>query len=388
MSKYTENWKGFDRGREAWLQPHNWISMLNVLSKNIGEHIRDPNNQLYSDLLELDNNTSWISNHDPTHNFFRDYQTPWTLTGVLKPTKDTKGIIELTDLGKLLADKRVSQRAVMIQAMATYTEEGGDQSFAVIASAFLETNNRITLKQIFHSIVSAWRPGDNDLVIIDDNQCPEISDATTRRRLRSILNTMTLYDVLKHEANHWYQGDSQLLESVATGQNYPFPESNLIHSTHKARNSPKLSIDSEIEEIIQSSSSENTANPNRVLREIAARRGQSKFRNQLLGLYGSTCAVTNWDSELTLEAAHIVPVAMDGTNDVSNGILLRSDIHTLFDFNCLAINPESWEVCLSPLIKGTKYSELEGSSVNLPASLADYPNRVKLRQHLDSLRIV
>lgn len=388
MATYSSTWRGIDRGRENWLIPDHWMRMIEVLAQNEGELIRDPSSSLYKDLANLDASTVWISEHDPDHNFFRDYQTPWTLTGVLKPTRETQGQIVLTELGRLLAARKVSQRAVMIQAMAEYEEESGEHSYAIIADAFLrQTQATLTLRQVYHCIVTGWRPDDANLTIIDDSDCPDIADATVKRRLRSILALMTLYGALQSDGATWSIGDEQLLEAIAHGKLFPAPTIHAVPAKMGPTEDVISHIDEEVENaILASTRTDSDSQVKRVLREIAARRGQSKFRKQLLGLYGAACAITHWDSEITLEAAHIVPVAKNGTSDVTNGILLRADIHTLFDLHCLSIDPECWEVRMAPFMQKTKYSELQGSPVNLPASLADYPSRKRLHEHLLSLR--
>ena len=75
----------------------------------------------------------------------------------------------------------------------------------------------------------------------------------------------------------------------------------------------------------------------RTLREIVQRRGQPKFRYDLIAAYGGKCAVTGCDVLQALEAAHISPYLGEQSNHVSNGLLLRADIHTLFDLNLFAI---------------------------------------------------
>jgi putative restriction endonuclease len=67
------------------------------------------------------------------------------------------------------------------------------------------------------------------------------------------------------------------------------------------------------------------------LRCIAARRGQAAFRAALIDAYGGRCSITGCDAVEALEAAHISPYKGDHTNDVTNGLLLRADLHTLFD---------------------------------------------------------
>ncbi|RZM24778.1 MAG: HNH endonuclease, partial [Pedobacter sp.] len=70
---------------------------------------------------------------------------------------------------------------------------------------------------------------------------------------------------------------------------------------------------------------------------ITARRGQKSFRDKLLKAYEYKCAVTGCDVIATLEACHIMPYNGDYTNHIQNGILLRSDIHVLFDLGLLTI---------------------------------------------------
>ncbi|MDO6766088.1 DUF3578 domain-containing protein [Agarivorans sp. 1_MG-2023] len=76
----------------------------------------------------------------------------------------------------------------------------------------------------------------------------------------------------------------------------------------------------------------------RVIRSILLRRGQPAFRNKLKQINNGKCLVTGCDVDSILEAAHIIPVAENGSMSVHNGLLLRSDIHTLFDLNKLGIN--------------------------------------------------
>ncbi|MBB5637268.1 hypothetical protein HDE68_003181 [Pedobacter cryoconitis] len=78
-----------------------------------------------------------------------------------------------------------------------------------------------------------------------------------------------------------------------------------------------------------------------VSRQIKARRGQKKFRDSLIERYGKICMVTGCTILDILEAAHIKPYKGVKDNHAANGLLLRSDIHTLFDLNLLAIEPKT-----------------------------------------------
>jgi len=97
-----------------------------------------------------------------------------------------------------------------------------------------------------------------------------------------------------------------------------------------------------------------------VFRQIKERRGQSEFRDLLRQRYGNQCMITGLKLLDVLEAAHILPYRGTDDNHPDNGLLLRADLHTLFDLNLLGINPESLEVKFHPKVLRTDYQELEG----------------------------
>ena len=98
----------------------------------------------------------------------------------------------------------------------------------------------------------------------------------------------------------------------------------------------------------------------RVFAAIVRRRGQRNFREALLKAYSGACAVTGCTVPAILEAAHVHPYKGDHTNVVSNGLLLRADIHTLFDLGLIAIEPQTLIVRVSPELAGTEYADLDG----------------------------
>jgi putative restriction endonuclease len=88
---------------------------------------------------------------------------------------------------------------------------------------------------------------------------------------------------------------------------------------------------------------------NTVIRSIKERRGQAKFRKALITRYGPRCVVTDCGIQELLEAAHITPYRGEAYNDPSNGLLLRADIHTLFDLNLMWVEPDTYSKrCFSP----------------------------------------
>jgi putative restriction endonuclease len=101
------------------------------------------------------------------------------------------------------------------------------------------------------------------------------------------------------------------------------------------------------------------------------RLGQAGFRVAVLEAYGRRCAVTEEKTLPVLEAAHIQPYAEGGNHEISNGVLLRSDFHTLFDAGYLTIDTD-YRLLVSKRLKeefsnGRHYYEHHGIRVpNLP----------------------
>jgi hypothetical protein len=113
----------------------------------------------------------------------------------------------------------------------------------------------------------------------------------------------------------------------------------------------------------------------RVLRQIVRRRGQPKFRSTLMTAYSGRCAVTGYEAGDALEAAHLRPYRGPESNTLSNGLLLRADIHTLLDLKLLAINPQTREVAVSRLLSATQYGSLSGKPLAEPALLSQRPSQ-------------
>lgn len=101
-----------------------------------------------------------------------------------------------------------------------------------------------------------------------------------------------------------------------------------------------------------------------VNRSIKQRRGQKSFREKLIKSHPK-CAITKCGIIDILEAAHIFPYRNSSHNHISNGILLRADIHTLFDLNLIAINPCNFIIKIAVNLKNTEYEALEGIMIDV-----------------------
>lgn len=96
------------------------------------------------------------------------------------------------------------------------------------------------------------------------------------------------------------------------------------------------------------------------------RKGQDKFRSAVLQRDGLRCAITGRCHPGVLEAAHLRKFADHGTHLPEEGLLLRVDIHKLFDAGLIAIDPDTTEVVVSPQLNAYPvYSELRGTQVKL-----------------------
>ncbi len=114
-----------------------------------------------------------------------------------------------------------------------------------------------------------------------------------------------------------------------------------------------------------------------VERQIRERRGQQHFRDALRKRHGDRCLVTGCTILAVLEAAHIKPYQGENDNHPENGLLLRSDIHTLFDLNLLGIGPDRLQVELHPGL-AKEYGNLAGTT--LGCALGHRPSQQALKQ--------
>ena len=121
---------------------------------------------------------------------------------------------------------------------------------------------------------------------------------------------------------------------------------------------------------------------------VQPRLGQGIFRSEVIAAYGRACAVTGEHSLPVLEAAHIRPYSNDGQHEVSNGLLLRSDVHRLFDKGYVAVDPQH-RFLVSKRLKqdyenGRSYYPLHGKTIATPGRLDFRPDPVNLTWHLES----
>lgn len=119
----------------------------------------------------------------------------------------------------------------------------------------------------------------------------------------------------------------------------------------------------------------------RIIAAVIRRLGQQTFRRKLISAYSAQCAITQCKTLWVLEAAHITPYRGLKTNSVSNGLLLRADIHTLFDLALISIEPSKVMVRVSKLLEGSLYEALDGRQPTFPPKPALHPSTAALESH-------
>lgn len=120
-----------------------------------------------------------------------------------------------------------------------------------------------------------------------------------------------------------------------------------------------------------------------------ARLGQGAFRVVVTDIYRRRCAVTGEKALPALTAAHILPVSQGGEHRLDNGLLLRSDVHTLFDRGYVTITP-SYRFRVSRRLKddfddGETYRRFKDNEIWLPQRLAEQPSKELLEWHNDTV---
>jgi putative restriction endonuclease len=115
------------------------------------------------------------------------------------------------------------------------------------------------------------------------------------------------------------------------------------------------------------------------------RLGQGSFRVIVTDAYARRCAITHERTLPALDAAHIKPYSENGLHIVNNGILLRRDLHALFDAGYITITP-AMQIEVSRKIKeefenGRDYYRHHGNQIFLPSKSENYPSKEYLNWH-------
>jgi hypothetical protein len=118
--------------------------------------------------------------------------------------------------------------------------------------------------------------------------------------------------------------------------------------------------------------------------QILSRPGQQRFSRAIRTAYGNMCAVTKCKVAAALEAAHIRIKKGRDFNELSNGILLRADIHTLFDSGLITLTLDGERLEISDKIRKSSYSSLHMKRIVRPSRGA--PSLANIKHHRNRFR--
>jgi len=122
---------------------------------------------------------------------------------------------------------------------------------------------------------------------------------------------------------------------------------------------------------------------------VRPRLGQGAFRVVVTDAYERACAVTGEHSLPALEAVHIKPFALEGPHTVNNGLLLRADLHRLFEQGYVTVTPkhrlEVSDRLRADFHNGKTYYPLRGADVALPKLQRHRPDSELLQWHNETV---
>jgi len=118
----------------------------------------------------------------------------------------------------------------------------------------------------------------------------------------------------------------------------------------------------------------------RIERAIVARQGSGAFRAAALAAFKGRCALSGYDVVEGLEAAHIVPYLGEHTNIRVNTLLLRADLHTLFDRGLIDIDPRTFRVTIAEPLQNSCLAALHGTFASIPDGADGWRESLARRQ--------
>jgi len=366
---YKWRWASY-QCTESLNDPHIYIGVLRALRRHEGSRSND--SALAADLAGV---SAALTARGITvdvdlartdkRNLLRNSQQYWKSLGVL--SKTSPGGIELTQLGRDLADGGITPEefcAITIKTLelpnprienSEYISTWRDhlpsvKPLELILQVLIDmqgsgAESYLTAEELFKVIIPLFivirSPADLAKHVVNfrvnpsaystlPNCVPEDNDP---RIAREFLLFLSEYGVLHHAA-------------VASGQKNRFRERFVLRPAQAAQVATLLSltIPATTPSVVASTISTNDAlvTVDRVKRmtEILARPQQSKFRRLVLSACGNKCLITGEQLPEVLRACHIIEVRDRGSDDVSNGISLRSDLHDLFDAGHLRISAD------------------------------------------------
>jgi hypothetical protein len=365
---------------EGLLEPEVFLGVLRVLYNHEGQ--RASAASVVKDLgqVALDTGTTVDLARTGDRNLIRNSGQYWKGTGLLEPTR---GIIELTNLGRGVADGKITLSefvAMMIEQTVlpnpwTYSaaevsnwKKGGllirpfELTLAVIselsAKKVSTPSNFLTPEELIKVVIplsgikaSPSQTADYVLKFRSNPETvkgwPDCAPVSNDKRFaREFLLFLSNFGVLRREGlARCTAQDKFFLDEPIDDKAVASAFTGLDMFAGDLQRKAIISA-------VRHSSLPSLIDRRRVATTVIDRKGQDKFRKDIIKAYSSTCFLTGEKIANVLEAAHIIPVTNKGSDEVCNGICLRVDVHRLFDLGGIRISPAG-DVALADVVSGS-----------------------------------
>jgi hypothetical protein len=384
-------WRWFsNEPTENLLLPPVFLGVLRVMAVHEGRAPSDLD--VIRDLARVGEETGSPVNLARTENrnLIRNSGQYWKATGLLSPER---GVIHLTPLGRLVAQGRVTRSefaAIMVQQtilpnpwidppvlIQTWHDAGLEikplqliiqvmeelgRSYGGIEAAYITpwelikiciplAGNRATSAAIARHIarhrsdrlnVDAWpdcAPGAND-----------------KRLAKEFLRFLANFGICQRIPGRPSDYDRYQLKELDDPAVLGVPRETIFNANANT---------DVIVETVRQSQLPSLIERQRIMVSVLARPGQSRFRDDLIRVCNGRCILTGDSIPYVLEAAHIKPVEYSGPDVVGNGVLLRVDIHRLFDSGNIRLRPTG-ELVLTDAVQASENYRRLPARINIP----------------------
>lgn len=138
--------------------------------------------------------------------------------------------------------------------------------------------------------------------------------------------------------------------------------------------------DTALEEGLRNLNESKATQPRWKYAQTKARLDQARFRGVMLQEFDGKCALSGCDEQVVLEACHVIPFAEEGVDEAQNGLLLRADLHRLFDDLLISVNPTTRSWVFAERARA-HYADLHGRTMSRDV----FDERAKaLREHWEA----
>jgi hypothetical protein len=261
---------------------------------------------------------------------------------------------------------------------------------------FLDSSTSVRLETLFCKTDVNFTPLDAKISLLAYEESyaagisPESSDFTVKaaiecgRLVSSISTKMSNYKFLDKRVDGGLENGAKIDE--ITWNEYYLPEQRIVDVQRLRLDIANESKDYEFTFVVEDASEpaveENIPDDDDTRQAYArrVRKGQSRFRKALQNLYGSRCAFTGTPEEAVLEACHIISHAKTGNNSLDNGLLLRSDIHVLFDEHLMTLANDGVHILVHKDVTAPEYACLNRTAPGLRPATPE-SHLALIRQH-------